>query len=143
METIDFIDSHTRPDQLLFVGLDRHDKVFVNDNLIYFGSQRLPATHWSHFDPGLQNSYPIQSDMIRELKKTSPPYIVLDSEYEVSHEPNDSSKSSGVTLLDDFIHSKYRYVRSFDEMSIWQLIPGADESNAEPTPEPTRGFGSH
>jgi hypothetical protein len=133
VRTIEFIDSHTRPDQRLFVGLSRHDKTYANDNLVYFASQRLPATKWSHFDPGLQSTYPIQSEMVEELRSAVPPYIVLDSEYESVNEPNDSSKSSGVTLLDDFIHSKYKFVESFDEMSIWQLIPPTDAPN-ESTP---------
>ncbi len=123
LRTIEFIDSHTRPNQRLFVGVTRHDKIFANDNIIYFASQRLPATKWSHFDPDLQNSYPIQVEMVHELDKTSPPYIVLDSEFDSIHEANDSSKSTGVTLLDDYIHSKYRYVQAFDEMSIWERIP--------------------
>jgi len=127
IRTIEFIDGHTRPEQPIFVGLNRHDKSYANDNLIYFGSQRLPATKWSHFDPGLQNSNSVQQDMVRELNETSPPYIVLDSEFESMNEPNDSSKSSGNTLLDDFIRKKYRYVQTFNEMSIWQLAP---EGNA-------------
>ena len=122
MQTIDFIQTHTRPDQKLFVGLTRHDRTIANDNLIYFATQRLPATKWSHFDPGLQNSYPIQLEMVGELKAASPPYIILDSEFDSIHEPNDSSISSGVTLLDDFIHRNYKHVQSFGEMSIWQLI---------------------
>ena len=111
------------------MGLTRHDKVYANDNLIYFGSERLPGTMWSHFDPGLQNSYPIQSEMVEELKRFAPPYIILDSEFNSAHELNDSSKSTGVTLLDDFIHSKYKFVQGFEEMSIWQLIPEADGLN--------------
>lgn len=122
MQTIEFIQTHTRPDQKLFVGLTKHDRTIGNDNLIYFATQRLPATKWSHFDPGLQNTYPIQSDMVSELKAACPPYIVLDSEFDSIHEPNDSSISSGVTLLDDFIHRDYKEVQRFGEMSIWQLI---------------------
>lgn len=133
MQTIEFIETHTRPDQRLFVGLSKHDRTIGNDNLIYFAAQRLPATKWSHFDPGLQNSYAVQSDMVGELKAASPPYIVLDSEYDSTYEPNNSSISSGVTLLDDFIHRKYRYVQSFDEMSIWQLIPGMDDHSTTTT----------
>jgi hypothetical protein len=127
MQTIEFIETHTRPDQRLFVGLSRHDRTIGNDNLIYFATQRLPATKWSHFDPGLQNSYPVQLEMIGELKAASPPYIILDSEFDSIHEPNDSSISTGVSLLDDFIHSRYRYVQSFGEMSIWQLIADTND----------------
>lgn len=122
IQTIEFIESHTRPDQQLFVGVPKHDRIFANDNLIYFAAQRLPATKWSHFDPNLQNNYEIQTQMVHEFEGSAPPYIVLDSEYDSVKEPNDSSKSSGVTLLDDYIHSKYQQVETFGDFSIWQRI---------------------
>jgi hypothetical protein len=123
MRAIEFISSHTRPGQPLYAGLSHHDRVVANDNLIYFATQRLPATHWSHFDPDLQNRSDIQTQMIRELEQKAPPYIVLDSEFELSREPNDSARSSGVTLLDDYIHDKYQPSETFGAMSIWQRRP--------------------
>jgi hypothetical protein len=122
IRTIEFIDSHTAADQKLYVGGTRHDIIFANDNLIYFGSQRMPATKWSHFDPFLQNTYNIQTEMIHELAATAPPYIVLNSEYDSVREANASSRSTGVTLLDEYIRSKYRPVQTFGMMSIWQRI---------------------
>ena len=122
IQTIEFIDSHTTPDQKLFVGQTEHDRIFINDNLIYFATQRLPATKWSHFDPGLQNSYEIQTQMVNELEVNAPPYIVLDSQFDLIREPNDSSKSTGVTLLDEYIRNKYQRATTFGEMSIWQRI---------------------
>jgi hypothetical protein len=119
-QVIGFIDSHTRPDQKLYVGVTKHDRIFANDNIIYFGAQRLPATKWSHFDPGLQNSYEIQVEMVHELEINAPPYIVLDSEFEHVREPNESSRSSGITLLDEYIHKMYQPAQSFGGMSIWQ-----------------------
>jgi|SRR5215469_3987168 len=123
IQTIEFITSHTTPDQRLFVGLPRHDRIFANDNLIYYATQRLPATKWSQFDPFLVNSDRIQAQIVSELEATAPPYVVMDSEYEDVHEPNDSSKSSGVTLLDDYIRSKYRFLQAFGEMSVWERRP--------------------
>jgi hypothetical protein len=123
VRTIEFIDSHTAPDQKLYVGGTRHDIIFANDNLIYFGSQRMPATKWSHFDPFLQNTYNIQTEMVHELAATAPPYIVLNSEFDSVREANASSISTGVTLLDEYIRSKYRQVQTFGMMSIWQRIP--------------------
>jgi hypothetical protein len=130
LKTIQFIANHTRPGDELFVGVPNHDKIFANDNLIYFASQRLPATKWSHFDPGLQNSYEVQTEMVRELSVNAPPYIVLDSEFEVVHEPNDSSKSTGVTLLDDYLRSRYRPTATFGVMSVWQRISPPGNSDA-------------
>ena len=105
------------------MGLAKHDRIFVNDNLIYFASQRLPATHWSHFDPGLQNRYDIQAEMVHELQVNSPPYVVLDSEFDKMQEPNDSSRSTGVTLLDEYIHRAYQRTQDFGDISIWQRTP--------------------
>jgi hypothetical protein len=56
--------------------------------------------------------------MIRELERNAPPYIVLDSEFDLTREPNDSAKSSGVTLLDDYIRDKYQSAETFGIMSI-------------------------
>ncbi len=123
MHAIAFISSHTQPGQTLYAGLSHHDRVVANDNLIYFATQRLPATHWSHFDPDLQNRYDIQTQIVRELEQKAPPYIVLDSEFELQREPNDSARSSGVTLLDDYIHDKYQPSETFGMMSIWQRRP--------------------
>jgi hypothetical protein len=123
VRTIEFIDSHTAPDQTLYVGATKHDRIFANDNLVYFGSQRLPATKWSHFDPGLQNTYEIQTEMMHELAANAPPYIVLNAEFDLVREANDSSISTGVTLLDEYIRSKYRQVQTFGMMSIWKRIP--------------------
>jgi hypothetical protein len=123
IQTVEFIDSHTRPDQKIFVGVTHHDKIFANDNLIYFASHRLPATRWSHFDPDLQNRYDIQAQIVQELEVNTPPYVVLDSEFDRTYEPNDSSRSSGVTLLDEYLHKTYQYTHTFGRMSIWQRIP--------------------
>ncbi len=122
IQAIEFIRSHTRPDQKLFVGLIRSDIIYANDNLIYFASQRLPATRWSHFDPYLQNTYEIQAQMIQEFEADTPPLIVLDSEFESIREQNDSSKSTGVTLLDEYIRKKYQQIETYGELSIWQRI---------------------
>jgi hypothetical protein len=122
IQTIEFIDNHTSPGQPLYVGLVKHDRIFANNNLIYFATQRLPATHWSHFDPGLQNSYAIQTEIIHDLELSDPPYVILDSEFEPAHEPNDSSKSTGVTLLDEYIRNKYQGAQTFQRLSIWQRM---------------------
>ena len=58
--------------------------------------------------------------MIRELDSGAVRYVVLESQFEGSGEPgNDSSKSSGVTLLDDYIRSHYHQVERFGTSSIW------------------------
>lgn len=123
LRTAIYIESHTRPGQRILDGTVRHDRVFANDNLVYFASQRLPATYWNEYDAGVQSSYEVQAEMVHELEVGKTPYIVLDSELEGMNEPNDSSKSTGVTLLDEYIHGHYVPVQTFGEMAIWQLKP--------------------
>lgn len=122
MLTTEYILSHTQPGQLLYVGVNHHDRIVANDNLIYFATQRLPATHWSHFDPGLQNRYDIQTQMVHELTQSAPPYVVVDAEFELAREPNDSARSSGVTILDAYLHKQYQSVATFGAMSIWRRL---------------------
>lgn len=126
IKAINFIDSHTSPNDSLYVGLPHHDRIWGNDILTYFATQRMPAPDWYHFDPDLQTRADIQQEMIREIRSKTVPYILLDSEFDDTHEPNDSSKNSGVTLLDDFIRTNYRQVESFGELSVWQKNTSAE-----------------
>jgi hypothetical protein len=120
IHTIEFIASHTGRDQRIYVGLVEHEKIFGADNILYFATQRLPATKWSELDPDLESRYDIQAQMIHELETNTPPFVVLDSEFEQMNEPNDSSKSSGVTVLDDYIRNRYEQVETFGILSIWK-----------------------
>jgi len=125
IQLIQFLETHTRPDQTLLVANSRNDIVFASDSMMYFSTGRMPATHWSEFDPGLQNSIPIQVEMTHELDANQTPYIVLDSEFETGpHEPNDSDRSSGVLILDKYIQSKYSMIGSFGDFTVWQRKHG-------------------
>jgi hypothetical protein len=118
---IRFIAQNTAPDERIFIGLVRHDKVFVNDISSYFQANRLPATKWHHFDPGLQTSAKIQSEIIGDLERNKPGYIWLESTWENFSESNESAISSGVTILDEYIRGKYKLDRNFGPISVWKL----------------------
>ncbi len=117
---IRFIVQNTSPDERIFIGLSRHDIVFWNDVSSYFQANRLPATKWHHFDPGLQTSAKIQSEIIDDLERNKPGYIWLESTWENHSEPNESVISSGVTILDEYIRGKYKLEQSFGQISVWQ-----------------------
>jgi len=101
---IHFIAQNTNPTDRIFVGLTRHDKVFANDVSSYFIAKRLPATKWHHFDPGIQTSSEVQSQMINDFYQNKPRYIWLESTFNDVNEPNDSAKSSGIRILDEYIN---------------------------------------
>jgi uncharacterized membrane protein len=120
IQTIEFIRSHTQPTDKLFMGVPHHDRIFGNDNITYFATERLPVTKWSDFDPLLQNQLPIQEEIVQEFNADPPPYIVLDAEFDKIDEPNESSKSSGVTLLDDYLRKHYTPIETHGMLSIYK-----------------------
>jgi hypothetical protein len=113
IETVRYVRQRTSADDPVFVGLSRHDRIFVNGVLLYFVMNRRPATKWYEFDPGLQTSAPIQQEMVGELRRVKPPLIVLQSDWDAVREPNDSALSSGVTILDDYLRGAFEQVATF------------------------------
>ena len=120
-ETMRFVRERTEPGDRVFVGVTRHDIIFVNDALLYFELNRPSATRWHQFDPGLQNSAPIQQEIVGELRAAKARAIVLVSTWDDVHEPNDSALSSGVTVLDDYIKSAFTPVATFGPNTV--LMP--------------------
>jgi hypothetical protein len=123
MQAILYVRQQTSRDDTVFIGLPRHDKIFVNDVLLYFAMARKSATKWYHFDPGLQTSAPIQREMIGELQRAKPKLVVMEPTWAASipPEPNDSAVSSGVTLLDDYIREAYEPVATFRAITVLRL----------------------
>jgi hypothetical protein len=119
-ETVRYVVSHSRSDQPIFVANGINDKTFANDMMLYFIADRQPATKLAQFDPGLQNSAAIQAEMVGELERTQPPLVILDAEWDNKNEPSGSSRHSGVTLLDDYIHKNYRVVANFGTYTVLQ-----------------------
>lgn len=116
-----YIRRFSRPDEKIMVGLQRHDKIFINSVALYFSTGRLPGTHWHQFDPGLQNRADIQALMIADLKANAVRWIIRDSSFKDFNEPNGSSLSSGVDLLDRYLAGYYRRVAQFGDLEIWLL----------------------
>jgi hypothetical protein len=120
--TIRYVQTRTAADAPVFVGLSHHDRIVVNDVLLYFLLDRPAATKWHHFDPGLQTSAPIQREMVAELQRARPPYVVLDSTWDAIREPNASARSSGVTVLDDYLASAYAPAAAFGPHRILRAV---------------------
>jgi Dolichyl-phosphate-mannose-protein mannosyltransferase len=117
-----YVQANTTVSDAIFVGLPQHERIFANNVGFYFVANRRPATKWYHFDPGLQTSQAIQELMISELLLSRPKFVVLDAEWEGWREPNESAKSSGVKLLDEFIDHHYVRVATFGSLSILQPL---------------------
>jgi Dolichyl-phosphate-mannose-protein mannosyltransferase len=115
---IQYVEQRTSPQDKIFVGAGRHDKILANDIRFYFVSGRPAITKWQEFDPGLQTTLPFQNQIIASMQQYSPKLIVLNSYWDNLMEPNDSRFSSGVTTLDDYIHANYAPQATFGTIVI-------------------------
>jgi hypothetical protein len=100
----------------IFVGNSRHDKIHNNDIMFYFLAERHSATKYHNLHPGLATTLQVQIEIIEDLNRHGVKYVILldlDNGKEMSDEPNESAKSSGVTVLDRFIESNYVEVKNF------------------------------
>jgi hypothetical protein len=118
IDAIRFLQQHTKNNEVIFSGLMRHDKILMNDTMLYFVAKRQPATKWHQFDPGLQTTATIQNEMVSEFERKKPRFVVLESDWDEIEEPNASALSSGVTILDDYIRLHYEAVRQFGTISV-------------------------
>jgi hypothetical protein len=117
-ETIAYVQQLTSPDDKVFIGLPRHDKIFINDILLYFAMNRKSATKWYEFNAGLQTSAPIQREMVGELERAKPKLIVIEAIGTDVWEPNDSVFSSGVTVLDDYLRQSFEPIATFGSNTV-------------------------
>jgi Dolichyl-phosphate-mannose-protein mannosyltransferase len=139
---IQYVEQRTSPQDRIFVGAGRHDKILVNDIRFYFVSDRAAITKWQEFDPGVQTTLPFQNQIIASMQEYSPKFIVLNSTWDNYMEPNGSRFSSGVTALDDYIHTHYIPQATFDKVVIMgpnssfkpQVQPQSRGTSATPHP---------
>ena len=132
---IRYIEQVTSPADTIFVGNGRDDKLFINDIAFYFLAGRVPATKWYQFDPGLQTTEQLQREMVGELSRRCPPFIVLESEWDKMEEANASAVSSGVTILDDYLRTHFTPAAQFGMIRILRNIRPA----RQPLPATVRG----
>lgn len=114
-----YVRRHTRADEAVYVGLNRHNRIVKNDVALYFVAGRRPGTHWAILDPGLQTRADIQTAMIADLSRAQVRWIVRNSAYEAIHEPNLSDSADGAVVLDRWIASHYRAVGNAGPLAIW------------------------
>lgn len=112
------IEHRSTPGQPIYVGDGRHDRIFWNDVRLYFLAGRGSVTRWYDLHPGVQTTLPIQKEMIADIRREDPPVVVINTTWDDTVEPNESRFSSGVTVLDDYIHAHYTPVSHFGQITI-------------------------
>ncbi len=110
------------PGERIFVGNTRHDRVVESDPMFYVLAERHSATKYHELYPGLVTTHAVQQIIVDELERRCVRLIVLHDERGRA-EPNASSVSSGVTLLDTYIRARFAPVAIFGDHSVWKRKP--------------------
>jgi hypothetical protein len=121
-QAIKFVQDRVPQDEVIFVGNIRHDISSRNDAMFYFVSGRTNATEYDELFANRVNRLSVQEEIIRDLEMKDVQYIVLFSGLFQIMEPNQSSISSDVTLLDDFIRDRYSVAAEFGDYTIWAKL---------------------
>lgn len=109
---IDYVRREVAPDEPIYVGNYRHDMGVTTDVIFYFLAERPSATKYHELVPGVTTRADVQASMVEDLRRARVRYVIL--RQDIGSEPsNESSRSSGVHLLDRYIEDDFRTVMDF------------------------------
>ena len=116
-----FLGTVVPPGQRILVACGRHDKVFVNEPILYVLAGRLPCTRYHSFDPGVATTLDAQREIVNGLVRHRVEYVVRSDEADNVREPNGSALSTGVAHLDAYLRAHYVVCRRFGpHLSVWR-----------------------
>jgi len=104
-ELIAFVRANTTPNEPIFSGVQDTSRLVINDAMLYFLADRPSATRWIEMEPGLTNTERGQKEVVGDLDRQRVRVLVLWKM--LSNEPNATSRSNGVHLLDDYVRANY------------------------------------
>ena len=109
---------YAEPEDSVYIGLKRHDRVFANDVMSYFLIDRPIPTRYHEIHPGVVDTLAVQQEMIADLERAKPRLVFLTDMFDGAKEPNASNKSTGVKVLDAYIRDHYRFFTSSGPFSV-------------------------
>ena len=115
-----FVRANSGPGEPIFVGNDRHDRLVYNAPLVYFLAGRPNATRYDNLHPGVATMRAVQEEIVRSLEASGARWIVL-WEGPPPGEPNESSISSGVVVLDKWIARRSREAARFGSFRVMKV----------------------
>lgn len=117
IDLVKYVQNNTKPGEAIFSGVQDHSRLVVHDAMLYFLTDRPPADRFLELEPGISNTRLGQEELIKSIQQKNVRVIVLADI--LSDEPNLTSRSNGVKILDDFIRANYRFDRNFGNQMVF------------------------
>jgi hypothetical protein len=105
-----FIRERVPPGDPIYVATKRSDLITSGNPLLYVLADRPNATRYDIAAPGVVTSAPVQREIVGDLRRKRPLVVRWIAPITAEPEPNRAGRSSGVTILDEFIEREYRQV---------------------------------
>jgi hypothetical protein len=118
----------TAPGEPIFVTDPRTDRITAGDPLLYIITGHPNATRYDVMQPGVVTTAAVQNEIVAALGRGHTRVVVrwLDPRAE-QNEPNGSSRSSGVRILDDYVRTHYRPIARY---GVYQVLLARDTSRS-------------
>lgn len=117
IDLVKYVQDNKKSDEPIYSGVQDHSRLFFNDAMLYFLTNRPPADRFLELEPGIANTLQGQQEIINAIKQKNVRMLVLSDI--LSTEPNQTSKSNGVTILDEYIRANYHFDRSFGNQMVF------------------------
>jgi hypothetical protein len=112
--TVNFVRSHTRPGEPVYVATRRSDLVTAGAPILYVLAERSNPTRYDIAAPGVITTEAGQREIVRDLERSGTRLVVRWTDpVSAAPEPNKAGESSGVTLLDDYLARAYTRTARF------------------------------
>jgi hypothetical protein len=108
----------TRPGERIFVGNDRHDRILVNDVLLYFLADRPSVTRYYNLHPGLATRADVQEEIVAALDRENVRVVVL-WRAPLWDEPNASARP-GAEALDAALRARFEPRETRGRYTLWE-----------------------
>jgi hypothetical protein len=113
------IQQRVPPGAPIYVAPARSDLVTAGNPLLYVLADRPNPSRYDIQAPGVVTTAPVQRELVADLERARPRVVVRDtSPVTAAPEPNAAGRSTGVTLLDEYIARAYRPVERYGPLVI-------------------------
>ena len=119
---LNFINQNFASDEPIFVGNRRHDRIHINDALLYFRMNRPIPTRWSEMHPGEVTTVQAQEAMVRELDSNGVRVSIL-VDIPSGLEKNASQESTQVFVLDAYLFRHFTPVWREGRYTVMERLP--------------------
>ena len=111
------------PGEPIYVATLRSDLASSGHPLFYVLAGRENPTRYDIQQAGVITTRPVQEEIVADLERTRPRLVVRWlSPVTAKREPNDSGRSSGVTLLDEYLARRYRRDERFGSFLVLERV---------------------